>query len=49
MTVSNIPPFHLKPATKKWYIHVTEHYELEQHHIRLLTLVVSVIDVALDL
>ena len=38
MTVSNLPPRHLKPATKRWFGHVTENYELEQHHIRLLTL-----------
>jgi phage terminase small subunit len=38
MTVSSIPPKHLNQATKRWYIHVTENYELEQHHLRLLTL-----------
>jgi phage terminase small subunit len=38
MTVSNLPPKYLKPETKKWYIHVTENYELEPHHVRLLTL-----------
>ena len=38
MTVSSLPPRHLKPATKRWFGHVTENYELEQHHIRLLTL-----------
>jgi len=46
MTVSNLPPPHLKPATKKWYIHVTENYELEQHHIRLLTLAAQAWDQA---
>ena len=38
MTVSNLPPKHLRTATKRWFIHVTENFELEQHHIRLLTL-----------
>jgi phage terminase small subunit len=38
MMVSDIPPKHLKPATKRWFIHITENYELEPHHVRLLIL-----------
>src|SRR5437763_108874 len=29
-------PKHLRPATKRWFAHVTGAYELEQHHLRLL-------------
>ena len=32
-----IPPSHLKAATKKWWHEVVESYEMEGHHIRLLT------------
>ena len=32
------PPQHLKPATRKWWTSVVRMYELEAHHIRLLTL-----------
>lgn len=32
------PPLHLKTATKKWWKKVVETYELEEHHVRLLTL-----------
>lgn len=31
-------PKHLRPATRRWFSQVLEQYELEQHHIRLLTL-----------
>ena len=31
-------PAHLKPPTKAWFRHVSEQYELEKHHVRLLTL-----------
>jgi P27 family predicted phage terminase small subunit len=31
-------PSHLKTATKKWWNDVSKSYELEPHHIRLLTL-----------
>jgi phage terminase small subunit len=31
-------PDHLKPATAEWFNRVTSDYELEPHHIRLLTL-----------
>jgi phage terminase small subunit len=32
------PPAHLRPATRKWWKSVCADYELEQHHIRILTL-----------
>lgn len=32
------PPGHLQPATRKWFTSVLEDYDLDPHHIRLLTL-----------
>jgi len=32
------PPAHLATATKKWFANVVEEFELEPHHLRLLTL-----------
>lgn len=32
------PPAHLLPATKRWFESVLEDFDLEPHHIRLLTL-----------
>lgn len=32
------PPAHLRPATKKWWASVLDDFDLEPHHIRLLTL-----------
>jgi phage terminase small subunit len=32
------PPKHLRPATRRWFAGVLEQYELEEHHVRLLTL-----------
>ena len=32
------PPSHLRPATRRWWQSVVEQYELEQHHLKLLTL-----------
>lgn len=32
------PPQHLKPTTRKWWTSVVRDYELEPHHVRLLTL-----------
>jgi phage terminase small subunit len=32
------PPKYLKPATKKWWKSVVSQWELEDHHVRLLTL-----------
>jgi phage terminase small subunit len=31
-------PKHLRPATKRWFESVLEDYELQEHHVRLLTL-----------
>jgi P27 family predicted phage terminase small subunit len=31
-------PAHLKPATRAWWDSVVDDYELEPHHVRLLTL-----------
>jgi phage terminase small subunit len=32
------PPKHLRPETARWWASVAEEYELEPHHLRLLTL-----------
>jgi P27 family predicted phage terminase small subunit len=32
------PPKHLRAATRRWWASVVEAYELESHHLRLLTL-----------
>ena len=32
------PPRHLKAATRRWWSAVVESWDLEQHHVRLLTL-----------
>lgn len=32
------PPKHLRPATAKWFEGVTDEFDLEPHHVRLLTL-----------
>ncbi len=32
------PPEHLREETKRWWRSVTRSFELEEHHIRLLTL-----------
>jgi hypothetical protein len=41
------PPKHLRPATKAWFSSVLGEYQLESHHIRLLTLAANPgIDVA---
>ena len=31
-------PRHLKPATKRWWVSVVTTWELQEHHVRLLTL-----------
>jgi phage terminase small subunit len=31
-------PRHLRPETRKWWLHHTAEYNLEPHHVRLLTL-----------
>jgi P27 family predicted phage terminase small subunit len=38
MTAKTKAPRHLKPATRRWWASVVADYELEPHHIRLLTL-----------
>jgi phage terminase small subunit len=38
------PPRHLRAATRKWFAVVTEEYELEPHHVRLLTLAAEAFD-----
>jgi hypothetical protein len=32
------PPKYLKPATRAWFAQVVADYELDEHHLRLLTL-----------
>jgi phage terminase small subunit len=32
------PPPHLRPATAQWFASVVGNYEMEAHHVRLLTL-----------
>jgi phage terminase small subunit len=31
-------PKHLRPATRRWWLNVVEGYELEEHHVRVLTM-----------
>jgi phage terminase small subunit len=31
------PPSHLAAATQKWWMSVNQEYQLEEHHVRLLT------------
>jgi phage terminase small subunit len=33
-----LPPQHLEPPTRRWWSSVVRDYELEPHHVRLLTL-----------
>ncbi len=33
-----VAPTHLQPATRKWFASVVADFELDQHHVRLLTL-----------
>jgi phage terminase small subunit len=37
-TKAEKPPTYLKSATRDWFAHVLAEYELDQHHVRLLTL-----------
>lgn len=32
------PPKHLKPTTRRWWSWVLENFEIEEHHMRVLTL-----------
>ena len=38
MTGKPAAPTHLKPATKVWFTDVSSSYQLEEHHLMLLTL-----------
>jgi len=38
MNHSQITPTYLQPTTRKWFAQVVADYELERHHIKLLTL-----------
>jgi phage terminase small subunit len=38
MTEPNKAPSHLQPATKRWFLDVLDAYQLEDHHVKLLTL-----------
>jgi phage terminase small subunit len=38
MTEKIKAPAHLKPATRAWFMQVCADYDLEPHHLRLLTL-----------
>lgn len=40
------PPSHLRPATRKWFKSVLTDYELDGHHVRLLTLAAEAWDQA---
>jgi phage terminase small subunit len=37
-SATNKPPAYLKPATRDWFDQVVAEFELDQHHVRLLTL-----------
>jgi len=39
-----LPPRHLRPLTRKWWLNVHETHELEPHHVRLLTLACEAFD-----
>ena len=38
------PPKHLQKATKEWWFHVVQSYELEERHILILTLACQALD-----
>jgi P27 family predicted phage terminase small subunit len=38
------PPRHLRPATRRWWQAVVNDWELEEHHVRLLTLAAEAYD-----
>jgi phage terminase small subunit len=42
------PPKHLSPSSRQWWRDVTEAYELEEHHLRLLTLAAESWDRAVE-
>jgi phage terminase small subunit len=43
-TDANKPPQHLRSATAAWWADVMREFELEQHHVRLLTLAAESFD-----
>lgn len=38
------PPAHLSPASKKWFRSVIEHFDLDEHHVKLLVLACEALD-----
>lgn len=46
MTEVQKPPAHLRPSTKKWFKTVTTDFDLDGHHLRLLTLAAEAWDQA---
>jgi hypothetical protein len=46
MTTSTKPPAHLRAATRRWYASVLTDYDLEPHHVHLLTLAAEALDQA---
>jgi len=43
-----VPPAHLRPETQAWWLHVVQSWELDQHHVRLLTLAAEAFDRAVE-
>ena len=43
-----LPPKHLTPETATWWSSVMDEFELEEHHVRLLTLACEAYDAAKD-
>jgi phage terminase small subunit len=37
-------PKHLRPPTRRWWLTVVDGYELEEHHLRLLTMIAEAWD-----
>ena len=48
MEYAQTPPQHLTPSTAEWWRSVMSEYELEPHHVRLLTLACEAYDSAQD-
>jgi len=42
------PPKHLRIETRRWWLSVVEDYELEPHHVRLLTMAAEAWDRAVE-
>jgi phage terminase small subunit len=43
-----VAPDHLEPATARWWASVVETWELDEHHVRLLTLAAEAFDRAVQ-